>query len=407
MASTKKHKGILLISRDKLDCFITVLPATLSLTFPPTTMKNMDIVDRNAFITYVQTFIQTNKLPPTAFSLIFHENILFEKLFPREAIVQAQQPAVVPSQSQSVTPPSSQQGHVQPSTKLTGQVHRIAQENKLSEEKKREEEEEKIEQFVESVPFEETLVKTVKSPQGTLAIVANKDLAVALKDAFEKMGHTIESVLPVTVLGNEFNLANGLTPDAARAVIPKLETIKSQSMLIEEQSTSPVGPVAMGMPQRESEKRRLFLMIGVFGLLLIIMVVLFIRMNAENAAIRERAAQPVPVQPTATPSATPIPSPTVVIASTSAAYKQTLPIQITMQPVNASQAATLQSQLRAIGYQAVQLQQGAVSAQALVTFLGSIPEDVKEEVLQAVVAIDSTAAVQQNQTAELRILISL
>jgi len=413
MANPKKVKGILLISREKLDCFISTVPNTLFFSFPPTVYKNMDVVDKNGMLSHIQAFIQTNKLPPSTFTLIINENILFEKFFPHGVLPEKQKslPPTPPASwvqtatsAQQVGVVSQQPKHTPPPP-TTPPVTQGPQ-SKKSEQQKRENEEEQIEQFIDSVPFEETLAKTIKSPEGTLVIVANRDPLVVIKDAFEKTGHSIESVIPATVLGKEINLTNGLTVEVARALLPKLDAAKSQTMLIDEekQNPSPVGSVAMGLPQKASEKRRLFIMIGVFGVLIIIMIVLILRMNAENAAIRQRASAPLPtvvptVEPTALPSAA---------ASTSAAYKQALPIQITINPTTASFAAQLQQQLRQTGYQNIIVdQRGVVNAQPLVVFTGEVPDDVKREVTNAVTALNVAAAVQQNTTEELRVIITL
>src|SRR5687767_574582 len=80
MAAPKKLKGVILLSKEKLDVYIQTMPAVLSLPFPPNIIRSMEVIDKAALTTHVHNFIVTNKLLPSTFSLVIHESLLFEKL---------------------------------------------------------------------------------------------------------------------------------------------------------------------------------------------------------------------------------------------------------------------------------------------------------------------------------------
>lgn len=401
MTNTKRQKGILLLNKDKLECFIVSLPSVVSLSFPPSVIKTMEVVDKNALFTHIQSFIQTNKLPVASFSLIIHENILFEKLIPASSTKPVNQP---PTKPQPVAPLPAQPAAPQPVAKPQVAPHIPPDHNQ--QEQLKEDEEESIQRFIDSVPFEDTLAKTIKAPQGTLVIAANKGMILAIKEAFEKADFAVETVYPATQFGKEITVTNGLTPEAARLLLQKVDALKQQNMLIDEPKVTDASPgaVTMGMPKKASDKKRLFILIGVFGVLILTMIILFIRMNAENAALSRNAPSPSPMLST-TPIVTLSPT---AVASTSAAYKQTLPFQITLTPATATLSAQLQERLRQLGYQTILLQQGsAVNTQPLVVFSGVIPEDVKKEVTEAITAVQASTAVQQNTDGEERVIIAL
>lgn len=55
--------------------------------------------------------------------------------------------------------------------------------------------------FIDSIPFENVLVKTYLIENGIKIVVANKDLCVAIKNAFEASGFMVTAVTPTAVLG--------------------------------------------------------------------------------------------------------------------------------------------------------------------------------------------------------------
>jgi hypothetical protein len=427
MANTKKQKGILLLDKQKLDCFVFPYSATVSFAIPQTVLRNMDIIDKNAFILSVREFIQKNKLPLSSFTLILHENVLFEKQFPTvtghsevKPPVQAHSQGSNPVQTgKAAAPPTPQPAMaVPPQTvkPVTTVQPYVSTQNlkekteKISLERQREDEEKEIQRFIDSVPFEEVSVTQLKTPTATTVIGTNKVLLLTLREAFEQDGSSIDTAVPATLFGKDVNLANGLTLEVARVLLQRSENIKGQNMLIEEKKLSDTaqGSVQLGLPQKDSEKKRLFAMAGVFGLLIIILVVLFMRMNAENAELAEKARQkkktpaPVAALPTAVPTAeTPV-------ASSSAIDVSEITVQISANSSTASTAAEIRQILTGSGFKSITLQQvNITSSRTVILFSSDIPDALRETVVEVLSAIITDPGVQESTAADSSIRITL
>jgi hypothetical protein len=430
MANVKKEKGILLLDKQKLDCAVFPFQTVISLPFPQTVIRNMDVIDANALAALVHDFLLKNKLPLSSFYLVLHENLLFEKLFPstKQGTEKPSQAvgagttdakAIAPEQSASDKPTDSKIPAVPaPKTDVTSPLPYVSSQNlkektaKISQQQLREAEEVETQRFIDSVPFDEVSVKRTKSQAGTIVIATNKMLLSTIKDALDRDGNTVEGVYPVTLLGKEINLANGLTPDTARLLLPKVESGRAHNMLIEEKKVveDAQGPVALGMPQKDTEKKRLFAMAGVFGLLVIVLIVLFVRMNAENAELEKKAKDKAAARADA--AQTIIPTPTSVtdpiIASEAAVLADDIAVQVTFSSKSITTATALRQILQQNGYTNITTQQANINAPvSLVVFSQDIPNNMRTEFLQSISTLLVQPRVQVANDVTRSILITL
>lgn len=403
MATVKKQKGIVLLSKEKLDCFIAGNTQVVSLAFPPNVIRSMEVVDKNALSALIKSFAETNKLPPSDITIIVHENMLFEKIITPVSVPVTKTPA--PPQPAPTSPAALPQA---PQTPV------VLKDTKATPKQHLDEEAEAIQAFIDTVPFDEVLSKTGKMTAGKTLFVVNKSFIMLLKEAFELVACYIDTVYPASIFGREAGLQASLTTASATAILPKLDSMKAYNMLIEEKpvEVATAGPVSlgMGMPQKSSEKKRLVLMVGIFGVLIVALVFVFMFMNAENAKLDEEARQTAlraKAERLAKTKPTPIPSVTATpVASTSAAVKLVLPIEITISSSRASVSAELQSDIRAAGYQAIIVEQGRINARPLITFSQDIPEDVQTELYTILSLYEESTAVQQNTEAGSRVIIT-
>lgn len=409
MAAQKRLKGILLLSKEKADCYIQDRTQIFSLTFSPNIVRSMEVVDTNSLINSVKTFVQTNKIPPTDFLLIMHQSILFEK-----TIVSDTLPQTTALQNQTTGNQSSfqQQQPTQPSEQLPQTPHVVSVKYGKATAHDEESEEKKIERFVDTVPFDEVLVTIRKFPQGKEVFAVNKQLVIELKEAFALAGCTIESGYPAPLFGKESGLEAGFTAAIASQLFSTAETLKPYNMLLEEKP-QPVqtGPVTLGMPQQDGEKKRLYGMVGIFVILIFALIGAFFYMNAENARLdAETAARNKTIRearrkasPTASVSATPTET---IVASTSAAEKQALPLEIVVSSQRASISGQLQLRLRDSGYIPSIDVQGRIIAVPLVIFSTAVPQDVREEIISIVTFFDAGTTVQESTEEESGVIIN-
>ncbi len=174
-------KGIIYIHRNGLAIFAPPHPTLIKFTFPQDTIRDLDVLSEESLFKGIQSLFATNKIAPeTTFIAVLANDTLFVKLFPNAA------KPITPTKTQGSTRQSTQPVS-QP------QVHA----NTTVELKKfHQEQEAQIQQFIERVPFESTSHKIIPTPTDRQVVVANKALYMAFKNVFQRLGYTIEAVVP-------------------------------------------------------------------------------------------------------------------------------------------------------------------------------------------------------------------
>src|SRR5262249_10825921 len=86
-------------------------------------------------------------------------------------------------------------------------------------------------EFIEHVPFDNVVSKTMPLKNGVKVIATNKDFYETIAIAFEHLGFTVESVLPGLVVGNGLSLRPVLDPSMANVILQKVNTLKQYNLL--------------------------------------------------------------------------------------------------------------------------------------------------------------------------------
>jgi hypothetical protein len=338
MTPQKKQKAVILLEKTALDFYVMGTGSVYKLAFSPTTVSNFEVTDVNGFTALIKTFFETNKIAPSTIIVVLADSALFSKTYQSlpvatEQHIDTQSPHTQPAQAVTETIPTIHEPTTEKSEKQKATASQLAE---IEAEKQAD-----ILKFIDYVPFENVLSKTYRMNNQLMIAATNADFIHTLKKILESFGSQIEMVLPVTVLQPDIHVANGLSAESAKTLIDKALNYKQHNMLVIQTLT---------LPTSEGSKKevvlagkrfpRVLAMVGVFALLILILIGMFINMMNENAAIEKRriaSQQQTKPKPTATPTVV------VQVASPAASLR---PDEIAIQIINASGISGQDTRLR-------------------------------------------------------------
>jgi len=181
MASKKLPTGILFIDNSRIDVYNYAKNVVLSLDFPQEVIKYSELLDHEKLHLLIKSFIETNKLPLSSLIVVLAKNILFQKDFVKDQ-------------------------------ETEGQQELLAQD------------------FIDNVPFESVGSKIVPLEKGIRVIAANADLYESVMSTFQQSGFSIQSLLPVTLFGDEIQIER-LTTESEKLFSGKSESLRKYSLI--------------------------------------------------------------------------------------------------------------------------------------------------------------------------------
>lgn len=385
---TAKSNGIIYLQKDGFQFYSPLLPQLVEFHFVPEIVRDLDISNADLFAELVTLFIDNNHLPISTLCIIVADNACFIKDF------LTQQPPVQ-------NPPQAQpdQG--------------------LSQEQR-----DAIDTFIDHVPFDS--VASIQFPllTGVKVLATNKELYSLIKHIFEKKGFTIESILPGLPFGN--NLSAKPTID-----IPTAALFLEQAHLIKQYNLASKTPVSFVIPEpeekpQESEpsendsepttttpsqsgepknNKRLYLLIGVFAFLVIVLIFTFIS-TQSNAPVTTLAPTSGPAAASAStpqnqqpPASTTTSSETDLIPPNPAEF-QNLSLQIINASDSAQPAVALQDALSVYPFQSISLENQTLGVSKGIIVFSPLPSIAARSVIIAEVKkITGSVSVQQRADA--------
>jgi hypothetical protein len=230
-------------------------------------------------------------------------------------------------------------------------------------------------------------------------VATNGSFVEALRAALEARGWSITSVIPTLFLG-EFTMT-GRVPDAALAAetLKRLDSWRQVAITKSGEDVKKVEDMAadQGTPPRLGDaksKLKLFILLGVFGVLIIILIVV---------AVWQLRTPPAAAIPPKAKSAV-APSPSV------AAKKELKDIRVLLvEAATSSASALLKSKLEEAGVASVEtsLNPGIRAPQAAVVFTPLLSESAKAQLSSLVTAQFATATFTQDPTVSSDVMITL
>jgi len=181
MAAKKLPTGILFIDGNRIDVYNSLKNTVVSLDFPQEVIRYSEVLDREKLHAQIKSLIETNKIVPSSLIVVLAKNILFQKDFVKDQETQEQQ-------------------------ELAAQ------------------------DFIDSVPFESVGSKIVPLEKGIRVIAANADLYESIMSTFQQLGFSIQSLLPVTLFGDEIQIER-LTTESEKIFSGKSESLRKYSLV--------------------------------------------------------------------------------------------------------------------------------------------------------------------------------
>ncbi len=214
---------VVFIDRNRLQFYGSRLPDILTLDIPATLSKDLDILNKDGFYTFVNQWVKQNNLGGAVLFFILSPMTYFERIIT------------------------------------------AAEESR---------QETDILSFYNSVPFEELATRVLTIEGKKHAIAANREFIESIRHAFMLQGYQVMSVVPAVLLGT-LSAKRWLDKETGAYVVKHIETLTAQN--IAESDEQSIAPTVSRVPT-EKNNPRLMIMVGIFGvLLLVLIVVLFTR----------------------------------------------------------------------------------------------------------------------------------
>lgn len=248
--------------------------------------------------------------------------------------------------------------------------------------------------------------KTFPLKAGLRVCAVNQDLYATVQRGFEKMGFTIDTVIPGMVLGAGLSakpVMDGVLANTALQKAPALRQydLKAQEAFSpvpknEEQVDEVQDALENSKEPPKTDKKRMALMLGVLGVLLIVLVI--VTVQSMQPPPRNNQQPTLANNPTVMP---PMATATLVQVTETVQPEQlqSVSVQIVSSSETATAAQSLRTALNIYKFKAVtmQTQNSVASANTVVSFAAATPQSVRNKVLDEVRKIKKDITVQDRE----------
>jgi hypothetical protein len=373
--------SVVYLQKDKFQFYSPGLAGVIEFRFVPEIIRDLDVINSELLENLIKVFVTNSKISPSDLVFVLAENAYFTKDFIKPA-----QPKGTPAQPEITTELLQKQA----------------------------------EEFIEHIPFDNVVSKTIPLKDGVKVVATNKDFYESIAIAFEHLGFTVQSVLPGLVIGTGASLRPVLDPPMAALILQKVNTLAQYNLLNQQvyqpllkQENEEIDDVEIEKQlPKKTNKKNIYALAGIVPILLGLFVAVYLQFTAPPPKWQTQASPPPPPQ-VAKPVQLATIAPTVPPVTTSSASANTqfgsLTVQIVSTANSASTAQTLLGQLDTYKFESVSLQtQSSISSgSTLVSFSPNVSQDVKDTVLNEVKKLETNVIVQGKQLGTFDITIVL
>jgi hypothetical protein len=379
---SKSHSIIIFIDRLGFSIYQDTLTGIPRFNFTPDIVANLDVIDKEKFTSLIETFIQTNKIISSNFAVVLSDDIIYVK--------------------DLSTPPQKSDLDQKQKADANSKTDQEVDQSKKVDQNDEKNHEKDVQDFLEDIPFEEVLAKTIKAVNMNRVVAVNKDLVMSIIDTFVGKGSTAVAIVPSFMFGQNANFTQGLTSNTVHIIIENGEILKLGNMLTnQERINSPqaIGGRISSLPDDKTKKPqnlRQYILIGVFLLLIIILVIVIftsgiLQSPGNNNAKTAPSAQNI--APVVKATLTPPP-----VATTSADL-ESISINISRSPQATDRAKSLQTVLTNMGFKDIALEASGTSVpeQSSVIFSEDIPIDIRNNIVEEIKKILPEISILENK----------
>ncbi|OGH17863.1 MAG: hypothetical protein A3C22_03305 [Candidatus Levybacteria bacterium RIFCSPHIGHO2_02_FULL_37_10] len=339
---SKNHPIILFIDRKGFSLFQDTLSSFPRFNFTPDIIRNLDVINEGQLTVFIAAFIQINKIIPSSLGIILSDTVTYTKNLDNTF-----------------------------------------------------ESQENTQNFLENIPFEEVIAKVVRTDQQVRAVAVNKNLVMAIANAFIGKGCVLEAIIPSFLYGPVANFASGLTQGNIQVILENSEIARMGNLLTNQQKVIfPQNPEEEKKDKKPQNLRQ-YMLIGIFVTLLIILAVVY---------LNSRVPQAFPIVPDAAPAlihAKITPTPFVAISS------DTIKIRIMQSSQQSGIADGINQELMQNGFENILNEiSDAIAEKPSIVFSQNVPSDVRSGVVAIVKKVLPDVSALENQDSDSQITIS-
>lgn len=245
--------SVLYLQNDKFGFYTPLLGKVIEFRFVPEIVQDLEVVNPDLLSSLIQLFVESNKIPKGELVIVISDSACIVK----DIIMPQAAPGV-----------------------------------------KQEDITEQVQKIIDSVPFEEVSSKTFPQQSGTKIWATNKALFSSIAGAFEKLGFKINSVLPGLVFAGDISAKPALDIAGGAYILRSVDSVRAHNLFNQKAETpvfieekkeveKPEGIVTDAdieeEPPKKKSNKRLFAMIGIFVVLIIILV--FVYMSSLSQGV--------------------------------------------------------------------------------------------------------------------------
>ncbi|MFA9288342.1 MAG: LytR C-terminal domain-containing protein [Weeksellaceae bacterium] len=336
-------RGVFYLDSNNLQYFGGKATAPVVLAFLPTAVHDMEVVDIDEVEKQLTEFVTTNKLEPAETVMILAPTIYFTK--------------------------------------------------ELTVEKKPEEQQAEKTLFLENVPVSELASREYTVLKKTTVVATNQELYLTISDLLQKHKFTVTAVVPAFTLAG--TNATGFSTALAQQALKQFTSLKQASFTLKDVNEEIVRPEEQLFETHEKSNNRLFIMLGLFGILVGVLIIVIMLQRQSKA---NKGVEPTPTLAPLGTANTP-PSPIVTTEPTvDPALRETLEVQILNGSGISGQADEVAAILRDLGYEQIETGNatGVDSPQTLIVFKPSVAAFFREEIVASLEASFGEISTREN-----------
>ena len=216
MDHSQKQAAILYIEPNRI-FFYESTSGLLQLDLNPEIISDLEVINKENFYNLFKTFIESNGILPATTVVLISPSVSFEKDFV-------------------------------PNEKLEAD----------------------IQSFLESVPFENIVSRAIKMDKKTKVVSVNRDIIELIQEGLDRQKFQLAAAVPLSVLQETIpELSSNID---LKVILAKVDAIKQYSLLVEEEKRETL----TAKKENPFKNKRLLILFGIFGLLLLILVSLIL-----------------------------------------------------------------------------------------------------------------------------------
>lgn len=252
--------GIVFLQKDKFDLYSPNLTKIIEFRFVPEIVRDLEVVNPDLLGNLIKLFVENNKVAPSEMIIVLSDNACFVKDF------------VLPPRPGAPQKPNDSN----PPTPISPDAEAISKQRQ------------DIEAFIDHVPFENVTSREFPTGNGTKVLAVNGDFFEVIKLAFENVGFKVKAVYPGLLFANNIGSKPVLDIIAANSILQQEYALRDNNLLREK--TSSFIPIITkekeqdpgyeisesNNNQEKPSKKRLFVMIGIFAFLIVVLIVVYL-----------------------------------------------------------------------------------------------------------------------------------